>query len=229
VAYGVLLFLAGQFAAAIVLVIGGLVDLQTGEVDTLPVAFVVVAVTAGWIGLIGWPVYASYAKGRRSLRRDFGFALTGGDIGWGLLGGLVAIVLSMVANGIWMVFSAADETPTNADFLPSSPSAFEAVALFALIAIGTPIAEELFFRGLFLRALEKRWNVVVAVIVSSLVFGAFHAQGGISAEAAFIVAVTAVYGLVFALLTVWRGRLGPAIVAHMAVNGIGVIAAFALT
>jgi uncharacterized protein len=213
--------------AAVVLVVGGFVDLETGEVETLPVGFVVVAVAAGWFGLVGWPLYASYVKGRRSLRRDFGLAVTAGDVGWGLLGGLAAMVISIAANVVWVVISGGDDTPTNADFLPSSPNAFEALALFALIAVGTPIAEELFFRGLFLRALEKRWNTVAAVVISSVVFGAFHVQGGVSFEAMFIVAVTGAYGLVFALLAVWRGRLGPAVVAHMAVNGIGVLAAFA--
>jgi membrane protease YdiL (CAAX protease family) len=67
------------------------------------------------------------------------------------------------------------------------------------------------------------------VIVSSLVFGLFHAQGSSWAQAAFIVLVTAGYGAVFALIVIRAdGRLGPSIIAHMIVNSVGVAAAFLL-
>jgi membrane protease YdiL (CAAX protease family) len=58
------------------------------------------------------------------------------------------------------------------------------------------------------------------------VFGLFHgSEGGSLGKAAFIVAVTAAYGAVFALLVVRAGgRLGPSIVAHAVVNGVGVVA-----
>ena len=85
------------------------------------------------------------------------------------------------------------------------------VLLIVLVVIGAPIAEELFFRGLLLRALEKRFDTTVAVIVSSVVFGITHFQ------ALQFPALTAA-GVVFALLVVRTDRLGPAIVAHMAFN-----------
>jgi membrane protease YdiL (CAAX protease family) len=83
--------------------------------------------------------------------------------------------------------------------------------LFLTVAIGAPLAEELFFRGLVLRAFEKRVGTRWAVAASSVVFGATHFQ------ALQFPALTAA-GVVFALLVVTTGRLGPAIFAHMAFN-----------
>ena len=79
----------------------------------------------------------------------------------------------------------------------------------------TPIAEELFFRGLLLRALEKRFNTTIAIVVSAVVFGSLHITGVTSAsnlaefavQGLFIAVVITGYGLVFALLDVYTGRL----------------------
>ena len=41
--------------------------------------------------------------------------------------------------------------------------------MFALIVVvGAPIAEELFFRGLLLRSIEKRFSIVWAIVGSSV-------------------------------------------------------------
>lgn len=91
-----------------------------------------------------------------------------------------------------------------------------AVALFVVVAICTPVVEELFFRGLVLRSFERRFGTAWAVVGSSLVFGLFHFQ---------LVQLPALvlFGAVAALLTVWTKRLGPAIFAHVAFNAVTVI------
>lgn len=221
VVYGLVLFFVGQVGASVFLVLAGFIDVDSGEVETLPVAAVLVTVAAGWFGLIGWPLYASYGKGQKSLRKDFGLAANLGDVGWGVLGGAAALGLSIVANLFWIVVSG-DEPPSNSDFLPTDVNLIGALAMILAIAVGTPIAEELFFRGLFLRTVAKRWSVRIGVVVSTLVFGTLHLQS-FDLHGVFIVAVTACYGAMFAWLTVWRDRLGPAIVAHMVVNGTGVV------
>jgi uncharacterized protein len=219
-----LFFLGGGVLFGILVVVLGYVDVRTGEVETLPTGLIAVGVASGWLGLAGWPVVASHLRGRKSLRQDFGFAMSGGDIGWGLLGGIAALALGIVANIFWALVQGSDP-PSNAGFLPESPGVVGGAVLFLAVAVGTPIAEELFFRGLFLRAAAKRWNMTVAVIVSSVVFGFFHVAG-LGWASLFIVVVTMAYGFVFALLAIWRGRLGPAIVAHMTVNGTALLFAF---
>ena len=77
--------------------------------------------------------------------------------------------------------------------------------LWLLVGVATPVAEELFFRGLMLRAIGRRWGITAAWSLSSIVFGFFHVNG-LSFAGVFIVAVTAGYGAVFALLVVRAQR-----------------------
>ncbi len=95
-------------------------------------------------------------------------------------------------------------------------SSMGVVLLFVIVAVGAPIAEELFFRGLVLRSFENRFGTAWAVVGSSVFFGATHFQP------LQFAALTAA-GAIFALLTVRTGRLGPAIVAHMAFNAVTVV------
>lgn len=214
-------------------IVGSLILLGTGEVSgdsltDLSLGAITISLVCGWPGFLGWPIVATYWKGQRSLRLDFGLDVRPIDLGWGVLGGLVALVLSAAGGVIWTLISN-ESTPSNTEFLPTKPSALTALVIFFLVAVCTPIVEELFFRGLFLRSVGRRWNLTVGVIVTSLIFGLFHAQGESLAQMAFIVAVTASYGAVFALLVVRaNGRLGPSVIAHMCVNAVGVLGALYL-
>ena len=216
-----LIWVLGGVVAAIVLVAMGEADTP---IDQLGFFALFLSIAAGWPGFVGWPLVASYWKGQRSLRLDFGLDIVPVDIAWGVLGGVAALVISVIGNVVWTAVSG-DSAPTNTDFLPKHPGPLMVLALVVLIAVCTPIVEELFFRGLFLRALGRRWNLTVGVVVSSLVFGLFHYQGDTLAQGLFICAVTSAYGAMFALLVVRaNGRLGPSIVAHMCVNLVGVLA-----
>lgn len=220
---GLSLWVAGGIVAAIILLSTGSIEASTTD---LGLGALALSMIAGWPGFVGWPIVATYWKGQRSLARDFGLSIRAIDIAWGLLGGLVALVVAAVGGIVWVIISG-EKAPTNTDIIPVRPSAFTAVAVFMLIAVCTPIVEELFFRGLFLRSAGRRWNLTVGVIVSSIVFGLFHWQGDSLAQGLFMVGVTASYGAVFALLVVRaEGRLGPSITAHMVVNMVGVAGAF---
>jgi membrane protease YdiL (CAAX protease family) len=223
---GLALWIVGGIVASIILIATG--DGSDSSLTELSLGALTISMVCGWPGFLGWPVVATYWKGQRSLRLDFGLDLQPIDLAWGLVGGFVALVLSTLGGIVWVLISS-DPSPSNTEFLPTKPSALTAFVIFFLVAICTPVVEELFFRGLFFRALARRWNLATGVIISSLVFGLFHAQGDTWGQAAFIVGVTATYGAVFALLVIRaNGRLGPSIVAHMCVNAVGVLGALYL-
>ncbi len=218
---GLAIWVLGGVVAAFVLVALGEADTP---IDELGLFALFISIASGWPGFVGWPLVATHWKGQRSLRLDFGLDIMPIDVAWGIAGGVAALVISVIGNVIWIAVSG-ESAPTNTDFLPKHPGALTVVALVVLIAVCTPIVEELFFRGLFLRALGRRWNLTVGVIVSSVVFGLFHFQGSSLAQGLFICGVTAAYGAMFALLVIRaNGRLGPSIVAHMCVNLVGVLA-----
>ena len=87
-----------------------------------------------------------------------------------------------------------------------------------LLAVLAPLVEELVFRGLLYGWLAGRWGKNVGWIVSSLAFAAAHT------EPAHIVLVFPL-GLLFGWLRQRTDSLLPSLVAHIANNGLALIAA----
>lgn len=91
------------------------------------------------------------------------------------------------------------------------------LALFvAVVVVGAPLFEEIFFRGVLLGVLRQRFGRVLGVAASALVFGATHFQ-------IMLLPGLAAAGLVFAFLADRTGRLGPAVWAHLAFNATTVV------
>lgn len=85
------------------------------------------------------------------------------------------------------------------------------VALLTLLACSlVPLAEELLFRGVLYTWL-RRWGIVLAVTVSSVIFGLFHGGGAILFSSAAL-------GVIAALAYERSGSLWPAVVAHATMN-----------
>jgi membrane protease YdiL (CAAX protease family) len=194
----------------------------TGEETTtanLPLSMIALQYPPLWLGFVGVPVWAAATKGGGWVR-DFRVRLRAIDVPLGLVVGTLAqlVVVPLVS---WPVLKL---TGTDTEDLgklarelgEKADSTFGVVLLFVVVAIGAPIAEELFFRGLVLGSLQKRFGAGWAVVGSSVFFGATHFQP------LQFAALTAA-GVVFALLVVRTGRLGPAIIAHMAFNAVTVI------
>lgn len=134
----------------------------------------------------------------------------------------LAIVAGLAVGVAWI---ATDPDPAGNDSLRTWIAALHPSVLIGWLifrAAGTivfvPIAEELAFRGYLFRviqsikstALSPAILTLIAIVVSSLVFGAIH-QRWLAAAAA---------GVVYALLLVRSGRVSDAIVAHMVTNAL---------
>ena len=129
----------------------------------------------------------------------------------------VVVVPLVSAPMLWLTGTDVEELGRPARELSEKATSPGGVLLFVLVvAVGAPIAEELFFRGLLLRAFEKRFGIRWAVVGSSVVFGATHFQ--------FLQfpALTAA-GLVFAWLVVRFDNLWAAVVGHMAFTLVTVV------
>ncbi|MEZ6021940.1 MAG: CPBP family intramembrane glutamic endopeptidase [Hyphomonadaceae bacterium] len=98
---------------------------------------------------------------------------------------------------------------------------------FAWKAIGGPITEELFFRGLAVGVLMRLcgWSVWPACVLPALCFGAAHIYQGSDWETiGGVVAITTLGGLVFGWLFVrWNFNLWPPILLHAGLNGLWLV------
>jgi len=215
----------------VLILIGGLigggiargVDGWDGSGD-LPVYGLFVAVLFQQVGQGLWPWIVSKWKGL-GMRRDWGFFFDWPrDIGYGFAVAVACLVGSGIMTTVvsFLVDLGDDENASNTQILSDNEDSPWLLAIILLIVIGAPLTEELLFRGLILRALEKNLGIIVAVIGSTLLFMLPHAQAGATLnETLVLFGGIGTVGLVLALFTVKFGRLGPAIIGHFLFNAFG--------
>lgn len=192
---------------------------ERAKFDNLPLTMIALQFPPLWLGFVLVPVWAAATKGD-GVVRDFRLRLRPIDVPLGLAGGLFAQFVLVPAISLPILKLAGknlDDLAKPAQDLADKAHGSGGVILFAVIvAIGAPIAEELFFRGLLLRAVEKRWTLSVGVAVSSVVFGVSHFEP--LQMPALVLA-----GATFGLLAARTNRLGPAVIAHMTFNAATVV------
>ncbi|MFP5317870.1 MAG: CPBP family intramembrane glutamic endopeptidase [Acidimicrobiia bacterium] len=172
-----------------------------------------------WTGLVGAVVYSARRKGSGSVREDFGLDARPVDLLVGGVAGVGAqVVLVPVVALLLRPLLGEPDVSGPVEDLVDSARGIGVAGLFLFIAVGAPVVEELFFRGLVLRSLRRRAGTVVAVIGSSVLFGLAHPQDLPGDALALVMISLAVLASLFAVLVIRTGRLGPAIVAHAVFN-----------
>lgn len=220
------------FAAGLVvsLVAAGIAESATGyhpsSSGPLPVAVIAANVAGLWVGLAGAAVYASRRHGTGSLASDFGWRP---GPWWELpVGAAVGLAAQYVLIPLlYLPFESFDRSLTHQLSEPvqrdtgDAHTVVQAAVLMLFLALGAPLIEELFFRGLLFRALLGRVPVPVAVVLSAVLFALAHFE-------AVQLAGLAVFGALLAYMA-WRtGRLGMSIGAHVAFNAAAVISVVGL-
>lgn len=140
--------------------------------------------------------------------------------GWLLLAVLVAIAGLLLRLGLARWMSVA--VPDWAVFM-ANPYGTPDSGLLVGIALGfctvllTPVAEEAFFRGFLFTWMTGHRPVWLAMLVSSLIFGAMHIIPPQAISAALM-------ALALCALYWFSGSLWPPIIAHMIGNGLAYVA-----
>lgn len=164
-----------------------------------------------WTGFLGAVFLAARRKGSGSVAADFGFRFERPDLRIGLVAGPATQVAIVLGYLLFRVEGAGREN----DKLVDATHGLGLVVLYLALAVGAPVVEELFFRGLLQRALVRRFGPARGIGVTAVVFGLTHFD---------LVALPGVtfFGVVLGLLAHRHGRLGPAVVAHVAFNALAV-------
>ena len=182
-----------------------------------------------WTGLVGACVIVSRRRGTGSLRRDFDWRFRRIDVGLGIAGAIAGrIVGVLVIMPLPMPFGS-PRAPERDVFDRSADGALGWLVLIAIVCIGAPIIEELFFRGLMQPRLVELFGAARGIVVTAILFGAAHLsnwQGSIT-----LIYVTAIAGggLVLCLMRHVTGRLGPSTWAHFWFNAQAVAVVALLT
>ncbi|MGH9087700.1 MAG: lysostaphin resistance A-like protein [Acidimicrobiales bacterium] len=177
-----------------------------------------------WVGFFLAPFVASKARGSGRLLADFGIRFRPLD----LVGILVGVGGQYVIAVLYLPFHVKNLTGPAQKLTGGAHGAgFAVIAL--LTVVGAPFFEELFFRGVLLRALARLFTpassarsaaraagVVLAVVVDGLVFASAHGE-------ATQFAGLALFGMALAAISYRTGRLGMNMVAHASFNLVAVL------
>lgn len=182
--------------------------------DTQSFGLAVATIVGLWLGFIGVPVLVARTKGSGSVVRDFWLHFRPVDLPLGVAAGLFSQVVLL--RILYLPFGdRVEELGRDNENLVDATHGPALVVLVLLLAVGAPLVEELFFRGLLQRSLVRRVGPALGVAVTALVFGLTHFDPlGLLGLAAF--------GVVLGALVERTGRIGPAVVAHVFFNATAV-------
>jgi membrane protease YdiL (CAAX protease family) len=93
--------------------------------------------------------------------------------------------------------------------------------LFVLVCVVAPLIEELLFRGLLFRALEKRYGLLIGAVAAGLIFGGIHPQLPFGFPPLFVLGVGLCY------LYRISGSIVPGVLLHAANNTLALLLALA--
>jgi len=223
----------GAFFLTVTLQIVAVVVLDLGPDSADAFGFIVGIVT--YAALVAVVVLAS-RRGLKSLAADFGVRFAWIDLPLGLAAGLVAKVFTIVLTAIAVV--ATDHTPEQGNFTLSPDTLWIVLNGIVIASLVAPFVEELFFRGLVLRAARNRVlrrggspvrAVVVAIAVSSVGFALLHLLQSTDVTLLIILGgSTLALGVINSLLAIATGRIGASVVSHVFYNGSSILLAIAL-
>jgi CAAX protease family protein len=195
-----------------------------GDVLHAPIGVLGLSLLGLWSAYLTGMWLASQRTGTGDFVADYGIRvapvdLLGIPIGVAAQLGLVWLVY-VPLQAIWPDTFDTDRLDDTARDLVDRADGGTLVLLVALVAIGAPIVEELFFRGMLqrslLRSARAELHRAVAVVGVAVIFAAIHFR---PVEFPGLFAIGLVLGV-----CAWRtGRLGMPILAHIAFNATGLL------
>jgi len=212
-------FIVGQLASVVVIGASG-----ADTVDEIPIPTLFLALSMSWAAYVAALWWASQRSGTGDFVDDYRVRfrpldLVGAPIG--VLTQLVVVPLVYLPlSRLWPSTFSEDELANNAERLIDRAGGAATILLVLMVCIGAPIVEELVYRGLLQGSFAGRVNGFVAVLIASVWFAVIHFRP-VEYPGLFTFAVVA--GVCF-LVT---GRIGTAVVTHVAFNVTGLLLAYA--
>jgi membrane protease YdiL (CAAX protease family) len=204
---------------------GALAVVVTGTKSTHGVIPVTAPILAGTvIGQYGVWLACIYAasrfKGFGSLRADFGFVVD-------LVRDWPMIPLGLgfeIAAGIALlpVSSLVHHTPQEVVKELDNAHGAKLAVLAVTALLVAPVIEELFFRGLLLRSLQRRMSAPAAVVISAVAFGLAHVVFDFGSGV--VLPALVALGLLSGVFAVRTGNLSRSILLHIGFNLLAVLA-----
>jgi membrane protease YdiL (CAAX protease family) len=208
-----LLWLSGLIAS----IVGDLPD-HMSDAEIITSLILTIILDLAFIGVAVW-----LALGRHHRKRDeLGLRGFDRDLWWMPLAAAGSAHVAIVIYSVVLDALGAGAAVPKQDQLDQL---FSNRAILPLAGLATvimaPLAEEIFFRGFIFGGLIRPLGVFGAMLVSGLVFGAFHIQ---SADSVGLLLPFTLVGMLFAWLYYRTGSILPNMGAHFLFNLVSFIA-----
>ena len=169
----------------------------------------IIAFTAPWLLLAGWPILATIRKGNGP-KLDFGLLAPQTHLRLGFVAGIASL---LVASAVALIVTRFTGPLSSTAGDVGLNQTGVVLVLFVLMAMfGAPIVEEIAFRGMLYGALAKAHvNEHLVVAITALVFALFHFE-----PKRFVILF--VIGLILGEVRRRTGSTSAAIVAHIVNN-----------
>ncbi len=217
---------------ALVLGLGSALAMRAAGVAAGSLWIIVVSELGLWTGLLGACVLAVRRYGDGSLRRLGLTRLTGRDLWIGAVSGVAARFGVMILVIPFLPLFRNQTAPRKTSFTNGllHRGGLAVLVVVTIVAVGAPIVEELFFRGLVQSVLTRRFGPTIGIWAQGVCFGAVHYTVGMTALQATVTMLSIGATGVFLGVLRWHfQRLGQGIVAHAVFNLIAVGVVYALT
>jgi uncharacterized protein len=215
--FGVFLILT-LIAQAVLFAIAGS-DLD----DPDPAVTVVGTVLMGAVAIGTATLFASFAARPKPSHFGLRSAPFWPTVGWAALG----MVCFYVFAAVYGAAVQPDVEQSVTESLGADEGTLGLVAAGFVVICIAPVAEEIFFRGFFYRALRGRFSVLVAAVIDGLVFGIIHYEACeasdrtcSAADGLLLVPPLGVLGVIFCLVYERTGSLFPVIGLHALNNAL---------
>jgi len=197
--------LVGAIGLSLVVSLG----LMTQNIDPENGWGLLIAFSAPWLAMAGWPLIATSIKGNGP-KIDLGLIAPRTHLRLGFVTGLVSLLVASVAA--WIVTQFTGPLSSTAGDVGLNQTGIVLVIFVLMAMFGAPIVEELAFRGLLYGALAKAHvNEHLVVAITALVFALFHFE-----PKRFIILFA--IGLILGEVRRRTGSTSAAIVAHIVNN-----------
>ncbi|MEY3606116.1 MAG: hypothetical protein RL289_296 [Actinomycetota bacterium] len=169
----------------------------------------IVAFSAPWLAMAGWPIVATTIKGNGP-KLDLGLIAPRTHLRLGFVAGLASLLVASVVA--WIVTRFTGPLSSTAGDVGMNQTGIVLIIFVLMAMFGAPIVEEIAFRGLLYGALAKAHiNERLVVVITALVFALFHFE-----PKRFIILF--VIGLILGEVRRRTGSTSAAIVAHIVNN-----------
>jgi uncharacterized protein len=212
--FALLAFLVGMTGALLLVGVGAAIIGAEGDSDSS--GFVVLATLVQAVALVGAAVlFASFV----SKPKAWHFGLRRTPLRVGVAWAAAGIVTFYIVAGIYSVLVPTDVEQGVTEDLGADEGAFGLIAAGLMVMVVAPVAEELFFRGFFYKALRSKFSMIVAAVLDGLLFGAIHYNFE-GADTLLLLPPLALLGFLFCVVYEKTGSLFPVIGMHAFNNSV---------